>query len=315
MSGRTPGSLPSLGHVAQSFVRLPLAFVRSAVVASVVRVAMLCGLFFSVTVATMPEASSDVIFLDITSLTPTSDTGGPLIQGGFSGTIGTVGVTGSLTNTNMSNFKIREAGTTFELSVINGTSQQFKYTDVYTHATANVDKVGYTFQNIGTLTPRLTINFTSPLYNPIFHVANVDSMTYSFLNSGGGLTGLSLLSGNGGSDGDGLQVSGFNIGDAKPTTVVAQGPGVHPHMAPTARYGYGSVMLLGNISYLQIDFSKVGGDGGGFTLSSSGMTVPEPSAVAALTLCMAFVGCARYQRNKQAAPLAKNDLKMPAQDV
>lgn len=93
-----------------------------------------------------------------------------------------------------------------------------------------------------------------------------------FLN----ITRLLLLSGNGGTDNDGLMVSGLSIMDAAPSAIVSQGPNVHPNTTGS-RSAYGSVELLGTISQLEIDLSRAGSvDGGSFTLS----VVPEPRSLA-----------------------------------
>ncbi len=242
----------------------------------------------------VPEASADV-FLDITSLTPTSGSGVTLVQGGFSGTLGGVRVTGVVSGTNTDNFLIGEEGGTFENSTIDGTSAQFKHSPVFTPWKLATDKVGYTFKQPGTLSPRMTITFDTPVWNPVFHVANLDGMSYTFLNSGGGLTRLRLLSGNGGPDGDGLKVDGLTISDANPTTLLGQGPGIFPRTSGD-RSAYGSVMLEGAISYLEIDLTKTRGDGGSFTLSA----VPEPSSMAVCGLFAAY-GYARYRRARRNA--------------
>lgn len=241
------------------------------------------------------EGIADV-FLNITSLTPTTGTGASLVQGGFSGTLAGVDVTGVLSGTNTSNFRIRDVGTSFEQSTMDDNSTQYSYSDIYSPRTPRADRIGYTFQNGGTLTPRLTITFSTPVFNPVFHVANLDSMTYTFVNSTGGLTSLLLLSGNGGTDNDGLKVSGLSIMDANPSTIVSQGPDTHPNMTGS-RSAYGSVKLLGTISQLEINLSRAGsGDGGSFTLS----VVPEPGSLAVLGIITAC-GIARQRHARRRA--------------
>lgn len=256
------------------------------------------------------ETRADV-FLDLSGVTVSSAG----VQGGFAGSLGGVGVTGIVTGSDIDNFKINAVSGSFDGSVIAGTSPQFHYSNIFSPATATTDKVGYTFKNGGTLTPHLRIDFASPVHNLTFHVANLDSMTYTFGSSGGGLTGLSLLSGNGGIDGDGLKVEGLSIRDGNRSTILAQQPGVQPLLSGD-RSAYGSVRLQGVISYLEIDLSRlVSGDGGSFTLSSSVTAVPEPSVVGLFGFAAVMGGIWVHRRSRKAAVSVGNTKRETGRQV
>jgi hypothetical protein len=64
-----------------------------------------------------------------------------------------------------------------------------------TIAAPEADQVKYVMQLGSPSQATITINFGSAISNPIFEVANLDGMQYSFSNTGG-LSGLVLLSGN-----------------------------------------------------------------------------------------------------------------------
>jgi hypothetical protein len=221
-------------------------------------------------------------FLDLTSITPGT-------AGSFSGTIDGIAVTGSITTPATSGGFVYDAVSGFspwESTTIDNSSPQFSYCDVYSPCKAAADRVGYTSFSGTVNTATITINFASPLIDPIFQVANLDGMQYDFSPTAG-LAGLALLSGNGGG-GDGITINGdVIIADANPTTEIGQDPSSHPLMSG-ARSAYGSVELLGDFSTLTIQVSNptAEGDGGSFTLA----TVPEPAGWLLLLTVAALLG-------------------------
>ena len=226
-------------------------------------------------------------FLDITTLTP----GGAGI-GSFTGSLGGVGVTGALTT---------GPGTTFNAvgpgiggSTIAGSSPQWSYGAIYTPTTPLGDRVGFSQVSPGGGTAFVTVSFASPMTDLVFHVANLDWSTLEFSPStAGGLTGLTLLSGNGGA-GDGLGVSGTAITDMAPATADGTPPSSPP---PTTgpRSAYGSVLLSGTYSSLDfLMFTGPGTDNANFTLSSS---VPEPGAATLMAMGAAGMLLRRRRRS------------------
>ena len=246
----------------------------------------------SILIAT-PQAKAAVVFLDLNTFTP----GGPG-TGTFAGTLGGVNVTGSLLAGGSSNFQILGINPTdWAGTTIDNTTPQYSYSNIYTPSQNLGDRVGYgMFAGASSQSATLTIQFSSPVTNPTFHVANLDGMIYDFSDPSNGSIALSLLSGNGGG-GDGLTVDTTNkiIADVNPFTGVGLSPFTPP---PTtgARSAYGSVALLGTFSTLTI---KLQGnpslaDGGSFMIST---TVPEPSTVLSL-LTLGTLGAASTLKRK-----------------
>lgn len=229
-----------------------------------------------------PLSASAATFLDLDSVTP-----GTPANGSFTGTLGGVDVTGSLLSGGSSAYSIRAIGATFADSVIDNSSPQYSYPNIYTPFEPLTDQVGYA-KSATTGTAILEIQFSEAITNPIFHIANLDNMVYDFTPSGLTLGDLTLLSGNGG-NGDGLALDATNpwIVDANPNTLAGIAPSVAP---PTTgnRSAYGSVELNGTFTTLTINLlsnpGSTGGDGGSFTISLPETTtaVPESSPLAML---------------------------------
>ena len=249
----------------------------------------------SILIAT-PQAKAAVVFLDLNTFTP----GGPG-TGTFAGTLGGVNVTGSILAGGSSNFQILGINPTdWAGTTIDNTTPQYSYSNIYTPSQNLGDRVGYgMFAGASSQSATLTIQFSSPVTNPTFHVANLDGMIYDFSDPSNGSIALSLLSGNGGG-GDGLTVDTTNkiIADVNPFTGVGLSPFTPP---PTtgARSAYGSVELLGTFSTLNIKLQgnpslTVAGDGGSFMIST---TVPEPSTVLSL-LTLGTLGAASTLKRK-----------------
>jgi hypothetical protein len=237
-------------------------------------------------------AGTTSAFADLLTLSAVT----PGSSGSFTGTLDGIAVNGSITTTtpNFTFSPAVSANPNFPDSTINDTSPQYSYSNIYAVSAPLADQVGYVTltgtQNLATI----TISFGTAVLNPIFQVANLDGMQYDFTHTIG-LTGLDLLSGNGGG-GDGILVTDDVISDADPTTVVAQAPDAAP-FTTGARSAYGSVELLGSFTTLTIDVSNFDnqgtyeGDGGSFTLAT---TVPEPwSFTLFATMCGILALCMR----------------------
>jgi hypothetical protein len=213
-----------------------------------------------------------------------------------------VNVTGSILAGGSSNFQILGINPTdWAGTTIDNTTPQYSYSNIYTPSQNLGDRVGYVASgsNAPIATATLTIQFSSPVTNPTFHVANLDGMIYDFSDPSNGSIALSLLSGNGGG-GDGLTVDTTNkiIADANPFTGVGLSPFTPPPTTGT-RSAYGSVELLGTFSTLNIKLQgnpslTVAGDGGSFMIST---TVPEPSTVLSL-LTLGTLGAASTLKRK-----------------
>ncbi len=227
------------------------------------------------------------IFLDLISLSP----GGPG-AGAFSGTLGSVTVTGSMTLGPPIDFGFGAIGTGIGNSTIDGSSPAYSYASVFSSANPLGDRVGWS--SGGTTTNTIGITFSSPVTNPIFHVANLDSAQFSFILTPG-FTSLTLLNSNFGA-GDGLGISGPTLIDTLSTTFDATAPTSSP---PTSggRSAYGSVRINGTFSALVIGTGTSGAGpdtAGSFTLS----VIPEPNSLALTGLGVAFGLLRRKHRKK-----------------
>ena len=218
---------------------------------------------------------AQVTFLDLTSVTP----GGPGV-GAFSGTLGLITVTGSITaSAGPPSFFFNAAtpgpGGAIGDSTIDNLSPQYSYPTIYSSTLPGTDRVGWT--SLGLKTEQVVMTFSSPVTNPVFHVANIDWAEFAFTGLPG-LTSVTFLSGNSGA-GDGLDTTAFastffRVEDLLPATSDATPPGGLP---PTAgpRSAYGSVQLNG--TFITIAFGA--GTGGPFTdVGSFTISVPEPGS-------------------------------------
>ncbi len=253
----------------------------------------------SIFIAT-PQAKAAVVFLDLNTFT----SGGPG-TGTFAGTLGGVNVTGSILAGGGPNFTIAGINpTSWEGTTIDNTTPQYSYSSIYTPSQSLGDRVGYTMFNQTGKTATLKIQFSSPVTNPTFHVANLDGMIYDFSDPSNGSIALNLVSGNGGG-GDGLTVDTTNkiIADANPFTGVGLSPFTPPPTTGT-RSAYGSVELLGTFSALNIKLRgnpslTLAGDGGSFILSLKTQIPPVPEPTSTLSfLALGTLGAASTLKRK-----------------
>lgn len=241
------------------------------------------ALFLALTSVAFPIAAVHAdVFLDLTSVTPGSSG-----VGMFSGTLGGIAVTGSISGAPVLTFNA--VGSGLGDSTIDGSSPQFSYSSVFSPTTPTTDRVGFTYSafagNVVTLT------FSSPVTDPVFHLANWDWMGVSFAPTPG-FSSLTLLNGNNGPDGDGIDPSfgGPAYGSALVydlmafTTDPTPPAGAPPMTGP--RSAYGSVRINGTFSTLILVTDAMGpfSDSGSFTIS-----IPSPTTLSAwvVTACMA----------------------------
>ena len=219
------------------------------------------------------------VFLDLTSVTP----GGPGV-GAFSGTLGGVLVTGTITGA-VPAFFVNMVGKGLDKSTLDGSSPQFSYAAVFSPTVPATDRVGFTY--LGTASNLVTMTFSSPVTDPVFHVANLDWGAFSFLATPGFLS-LTLLNGNSGPEPDGIDpafggppYSNALLWDKNPSTVDATLPSSTP-LTTGARSAYASVRVNGTFGSLSFATDAMGPftDSGSFTVS----VVPEPSSGAMMTL-------------------------------
>lgn len=219
-------------------------------------------------------------FMDITSLTPGVGTAG------WTGTLNGVGVIGTLAAP--PNVSLNAVGPGVGASTIINDSPQWSHLGIYTPVDPLTDRVGWsrdTIAGAGTV----TVAFASPMTDLVFHIANLDFSTVDFTPSiGGGLTGMTLIAGNGG-PGDGLGLGAPLIFDNLPGTADGTPPGTAPPIAGP-RSGYGSVLLSGTYTSLTFSFLPGAGiDNGNFTFST-----PEPGR--AVFAAIGLIGIALRRR-------------------
>ena len=230
------------------------------------------------------------LFLDVTAITP-----GSAGTGAFAGTLGGITVTGTIAAGTPS-FFFNAAGPTIGGSTLDGSSPQYSYSTVYSPTMALTDRVGFT--SLGAATNVITISFSSPVTDPVFHVANLDRAEFNFSPTPG-LTTLTLLKGNDGA-GDGIDplFGGppflFHlVRDATPATSDPTPPTVTPPTTGT-RSAYGSVRLDGTFSTISFGAgtSGPGTDDGSFTIS----IVPEPGSL--ILAGMGLLSAAGFTRRR-----------------
>ena len=221
-------------------------------------------------------------------------------NGSFTATLGSATVTGTATSGTTGSFTYNPttAGTSglgaWELSNTAGTSPQFNYATSYANSVATTSTIGYTFWGLSTNTATITLNFSKPISGLVFQMANLDNSIWTVSNSGG-VTGLTLLKGNNGADGDGIGISGFSMID-RLNGDTGQAPTATPFTNGTAnRSAYGSVLVNGTYSSLTINLTAThsnGGDGGNFTMA----IIPEPGSAALVLAGLLGVGVLRRRR-------------------
>lgn len=249
---------------------------------------------------------ANAMFMDVLTVT-----GGT--TGGFTGQIGGISVSGSLAGNDPLTqiFDTDDGTTTFARTTLDGSSLQYTNGSIYSPTSSTGDKVGYAFfsdfgdPDRGLITETLSISFSSAVVNPVFHVANLDSMMYNFAPMGLSLTDLVLLSGNGGPDGDGLVLDAVGpiIKDAMPLTIVGVDENDPVPTNGTPRSAYGSVMLLGTFTSLTIELLQnpdtTGGDGGSFQISLAPTAVSESATLSLFAICLAGLGIAARCRKSR----------------
>lgn len=233
------------------------------------------------------------VFLDLSSVSPGS--GG---VGSFSGTLGGVVVTGSILSGGVPVFFFNATGSGVDSSTTDGSTPQFSHASVFSPTVSATDRVGFTY--LGMAGNLVTLTFSAPVTDPVFHVANLDWAAFSFLPTPG-FTSLTLLNGNAGPEPDGIDpafggpaYSNALLWDQNPSTTDATLPSGLP---PTsgARSAYASVRINGSFSSLNFMTDSMGPftDGGSFTIS----VVPEPSSAMLLGLgIVVMLGALRLRR-------------------
>jgi hypothetical protein len=226
------------------------------------------------------SAQASNVFLDVEQITP-----GNADNGAFNGTLNGVAVSGQLSGPG-SHTVIFGVDPVVYGSTIDGSSQQFSSSTVFSPSQNLADRVGFGNDlDTSYAGSRLTINFAQTMSNLVFHIANLDGSIFNF-SATNGLSSIGLLSGNG--DGsEGLGVNGKTLFDYNPDTIIGQSPEDQPFTSDI-RSAYGSVLLVGSYDSLIIDIvtnpaltayqhslDSTGQDGGSFTLSAP---VPVPAA-------------------------------------
>ncbi|MCC6283848.1 MAG: hypothetical protein IT439_00895 [Phycisphaerales bacterium] len=231
------------------------------------------------------------VFLDLASVTPGSSG-----VGAFSGLLGGITVTGSISGAPV--FSFNAIGSGLGDSTISGSSPQYSSSSVFSPTSPATDRIGFTYLSFaGNL---VTLTFSAPVTGPVFHFANWDWMGASFLPTPG-FTSLTLLNGNNGPDGDGVDpafggpaYSSALVYDHMPFTTDATPPTSTP---PTTgdRSAYGSVRINGTFSTLVFVTDAMGpfSDSGSFTVS-----VPGPATLPAMVLA-AVVSSPRRRRRPE----------------
>lgn len=234
------------------------------------------------------------LFLDVVFLTP-----GAAGVGSFSGTLGGVSVSGSISSLGGPPvFSFTSPGPGLGDSTIDGSSPQFGHAGVFSPVAAAADRVGFTYTALaGNL---VTLAFGSPVTDPVFHVANLDWAAFSFAPTPG-FSSLTLLAGNDGMDGDGVDpafgggaYSFALVRDMLPPTTDTTPPAGAPPVAGD-RSAYASVRINGTFSSLSFVTDAMGpfADGGSFSLSRA---VPEAgSAVLVMVGSVVLAGFARQR--------------------
>ncbi len=233
------------------------------------------------------------IFLDLASVTP-----GGVGVGAFSGSLGGIAVAGIIVPGSPPSFSFNPTGFGIDSSTIDGSSPQYSYATVFGPITGTLptgtDRIGWT--SAGLATNVVTLTFSSPVTNPVLHVANMDLAQFGFAGTVG-LSTLTLLKGNdSGSEGLdflGLSSPGKFIQDAAPGTSDSTLPGFAPPVSGP-RSAYGSVRLNGTFTSLSFGVGTNGPGtdvgGGSFTIS----VVPEPGSMLLIRLsAMAWAGFVR----------------------
>jgi len=246
--------------------------------------ALLFGLLGSATVrAQVPSG-----WLDLTSVTPGS-AGTGAFAGFFVGT--SITVSGTI-NAGAAAFSFNPTGTGINNSTIDDSSPQYSYSSVYSPTAPLTDRVGWS--STGAALNTVSLVFNQVPAGLVFHVANLDVAQFNFSGSAG-VSSLTLLKGNNGADGDGIDPTFGALSKTIQDANAASSDNTLPTSAPptngTPRSAYGSVGIANSSLLLTFTVPAGSGDvnGGSFTMS-----VPEPTSAVLLGFgALGMVGLAR----------------------
>ena len=258
------------------------------------RLSIACGaLAFTLSSVTSQAA----VFLDL--LPVVGVTPGSVGTGSFTGTLGGIVVSGAIVAGTPGAFSFNAPGPLTGSSTIDGSSPQFSYASVFSDTAPLTDRVGFSYGPAGG-TDTVVITFSSPVTNPVFHVANLSGVAFNF-GPTPGFAGLTLLAGNGGADLDGIDpafggivYSFAHIQDKAPGAEDSTPPFVPPPTFGTSpRAAYGSVQINGTFTTLVFVTDGMGPatDDGSFTIS-----IPEPGSVLLAIFGAACPACFRHRR-------------------
>ncbi len=238
--------------------------------------------------------SQAAVFLD---LFPGGVTPGSIGVGTFAGTLGGISVSGSITGPAPA-FAFNAPSPLTGGSTTDGSSPQFSYSSVFSPTAPFTDRIGFTYTLPPGGTDIVTITFSSPVTNPVFHFANFSGVAFNF-GPTPSFSSLTLLAGNGGA-GDGIDPS---FGGAPYSFAQVQDlvPGLEDGIPPTVpppiagpRAAYASVQINGTFSTIVFVTDGMGPpiDNGSFTIS-----IPEPGS--AMLAVLGVSGSACFTRRRR----------------
>lgn len=205
----------------------------------------------------LPLSNASAEFIDLVSITD----GNGSLNSSFTGTLGNIDVTGFTVASSIS-------GGVRGFSTLDETSPQFGYASSFSDTQALGDAIGYVAGSGQTVS--WTINFSAPVTNLVFHVAELDGSSIDFAPQGLSSSDLSILNSNGN-----LSVSGVELfGGASVSFPVELDP-------INAESAYGSLGISGifsTLTFTQTEFRNFG-DGGRFQFTAQAVSAPAASAL------------------------------------